>query len=149
MARPRNSANAHLPRYMHFKNNAYYFYNGGPWIRLGKDHAEALVNYASHIGGSGDTLCIHELIDKAMPRVMLGRDKQGLSENTLENYRTAHWQLKEQCFEVNVPIKLLRAHHVLGPRDELRDHPGKFNNWLSVLRGIVIFAVERGLMITD
>lgn len=150
MARPRKTGTQHLPRYMHEKHGAFYLVRDGKWTRLAGNVADALAEFARWMGGTstgGASVAVAtptgtpmpELIDRALPVIC-----HGLSPNTQKVYRSKANKLREVFAAINAPQ--LRAKHVYDMRRELVDSPSTFNLLLTVLRGVMQWAVEQEIV---
>lgn len=141
----RRQSNHDLPPRMHIKSETYYFVTTTiprKWIKLGKDKAEALRQWAEIMAReTADTSAsLASLIDGWMET----DDYKWLSYNTQKIYRSVIKQLKA-TFEGFVTVADIRPHHVAAWQD---GHHSKVmaNTGKSILTTVLNLAIRRGII---
>jgi hypothetical protein len=113
----------HLPACMYQSNGSYFLVKKGKWTNLGKDYAEALLNYANRTTtGSGSSMAA--LIDKVLNHIEPNR-----AANTMRHYRATGERLKGMLSEFE-PRQVL-PRHVAGIKMHLSATPEMANRFIS------------------
>jgi integrase len=141
VARPRKS-DRHLPPCVYHRRGRYYHVVAKKWHPLGPDLPAALAEYARRIQpapqASGNWA---RLVDEAMIEICAR-----VKASTAEQYRTAADILREAFAEFE-PDQL-RPVHIKTLLRGMKDRAGMANRCLSVLRGVLDYALDLEL-ITD
>lgn len=136
MGRPRKR-DRHLPPCVYFRHGAYYYVKSGKWTPLGRDHDEAMLEYARRVAQAKGGMA--ELIEDALPGILKGK-----AASTQKQYREAARRLQRILEEF--------APHQVTPRDvaqlrrSLSDSYAVANRMLSVLRMVFDYALEEQMV---
>lgn len=134
--RPRKS-DRHLPRCVYRRHGAYYYVQGGKWIRLGKGLEESLSAYARLVERPASGM--PGLIDQVLAQI-----SPNLAPSTVEQYTAAAKYLKGALADFE-PSQVL-PRHVSAIKMDLRDTPNMANRVVSFLRQVFDRALEAGLI---
>ena len=139
MARPRKT-DRHLPPCVYQRRGAYYHVVAGTWHPLGRDLPTALAEYARRVqpvaAPSGNWA---RLVDEAMTEIVAT-----VKPRTAEQYRFAADILREAFTEFEPAA--IRPVHVKTFMRGMRDRAGMANRCLSVLRGVLDYALDLELV---
>lgn len=135
--RPRKR-DRHLPPCVYQRHGAYYLVRRGKWIPLGRDLPAALAQYARQIAPASRG-SIGKLIDEA-----LAARQRAIASSTWAQYRRVGDRLAEMLAEFE-PHQVL-PRHIAELRQAMDATPNMANRYLSVLRIVFDYALERGLV---
>ena len=139
MGRPRKT-DRHLPPCVYQRRGRYYHVVAGVWHPLGSDLPTALAEYAKRIQPvpqpSGNWA---RLVDEAMTEIVAR-----VRPSTAEQYRFAADILREAFTEFEPAA--IRPVHVKALLRGMRDRAGMANRCLSVLRGVLDYALDLELV---
>jgi len=133
--RPRKQ-DRHLPACMYHKHGSYWLVKKGQWANLGKDHSEALQEYARRQAQPPPPKNgMPELIDKVLA-VHLKRT----AKNTASQYQSVAQRLKTMLAEFEP--QQVKAKHIAAIKINLADKPRTCNQFLSLLNIVFSYALE-------